>query len=129
MEEKVNQATPLRPQGDRVISSSLVEMDLNKFIQQIKEEKTWEESDHNSITIFKSENMRIVLIGIHKNAEIKEHKTNAIISVQVLEGSICFTAETQAITLQKGQMIALQNKVPHHVFAEEESFFLLTLAL
>lgn len=128
MENKSNDATPLRPQGERVLNAALVEMDLNKFINQIREETTWNDSDHNSITIFKSDTLRIVLIGLHEKSILKTHTANAIISVQVLEGAIKFTAEQQVVSLTKGQMVALQPKVQHSVEAETESFFLLTVA-
>jgi quercetin dioxygenase-like cupin family protein len=129
MENKSNEATPQRPQGDRMLNAALVEMDLNKFMDEIKQESTWKESDRNSITIFKSDSMRIVLVGLHENAELKTHTANGTISVQVLEGAIKFTAEPQAVHLEKGQMIALQEKMPHSVIAVRESFFLLTLAV
>lgn len=129
MENKSNEATPLRPDGDRVINATLVEMDLNKFMAQIKSEKIWSESEHSSIAIYKSEKMRIVLIGMHENAILKTHQTNANISVQVLQGTIKFTADNQTISLQKGQMVSLQHNIPHSVTAVEESFFLLTLAM
>lgn len=129
MENKSNEATPQRPEGDRMLNAPLVNMDLNKFIKQIKEESTWAESDRNSITIFKSDNMRIVLMGMHTDAELKTHTANGIISVQVLEGNISFTAGESTVSLQKGQMIALQEMIPHSVLALSESFFLLTLAM
>ena len=128
MENKSNEATPLRPQGDRILNAAMVEMDLNKFKDQIKSEATWQERSHNSITIFKSDALRMVLIGMHKDAEIKTHQTNAHISVQVIEGCIQFTAEDQSVILNKGQMVALQPKILHSVIASEESFFLLTFA-
>lgn len=129
MENKSNESTPQRPQGERMLNAALVEMDLNKFMTEIKQESTWKESDRNSITIFKSDSMRIVLVGLHENAELKTHTANGTISVQVLEGAIKFTAEPQAVHLEKGQMIALQEKMPHSVIAVRESFFLLTLAV
>jgi quercetin dioxygenase-like cupin family protein len=129
MENKSNESTPQRPQGERMLNAALVEMDLNKFMTEIKQESTWKESDRNSITIFKSDVMRIVLVGLHENAELKTHTANGTISVQVLEGAIKFTAEPQAVHLEKGQMIALQEKMPHSVIAVRESFFLLTLAV
>lgn len=129
MENKSNEATPQRPEGDRMLNASLVTMDLNQFIEQLKNESTWRESDRNSITIFKSDNMRIVLLGLHDGAELKTHTANGIISVQVLEGHIKFTTEPQTAELQKGQMLALQKQVPHSVVALKESFFLLTLAM
>jgi len=129
MENKSNEATPQRPEGDRLLNANLVEMDLNQFIDQVRNESTWKESDRNSITIFKSDKMRIVLLGLHKGAELKTHTANGIISVQVLEGKISFTTEPQTAILQKGQMIVLHEKIPHSVAALEESFFLLTLAM
>ena len=128
MENKSNEATALRPQGERILNAPLVEMDLNKFIQQIKNETTWKSSSHNSITIFKSEELRIVLIGLHENATLKPHSAHANISVQVLEGDIRFITDSEAVLLCKGQMIALQSSITHSVEAQAESFILLTVA-
>ncbi len=129
MENKSNDATPLRPEGNRVLNAELVEMDLNAFINQIKNESTWKDSDRNSVTIFKSETMRIVLIGLHENAELTPHKANGMLSVQVLEGEIQFVTEQKTAHLEKGQMIALHENATHSVKALTESFFLLTLAM
>lgn len=129
METKSNDATQLRPEGERILNAPLVEMDLNVFIQQIKSESTWTDSDRNSITIFKSDTMRILLIGLHENAELKPHKANGVISVQVLAGKIAFNAGQQTTYLETGQMVALQDNITHSVKAVTESFFLLTLAI
>jgi len=129
MDTRSNEATPQRPEGNRMINAPLLEIDLNKFLNQLKEEATWKESDRNSITIFKSDTMRIVLIGLHENTLLKTHKADGIISVQVLDGLMKFTAEEQTVQLEKGQMIALQKKIPHSVLAVKETFFLLTLAI
>jgi len=129
MENKSNDATPQRPEGERILNAPLVEMNLNETIKQIKSETTWTESDRNSVTLFKSETMRIVLIGLHENAELKPHKVNGVISVQVVQGKIEFTAEQQNTHLEKGQMIALHENIVHSVKALTESFFILTLAM
>ena len=129
MENKSKDVTPQRQDGERILNASLVEINLNEFIKQIKSETTWAHSDRNSVTLFKSETMRIVLIGLSKNAEIKPHKANGVISVQVLEGKIEFRAGQQITRLEKGQMITLQENITHGVRAVTESFFLLTLAL
>ncbi len=129
MENKSNEATPQRPEGDRLLNADLAEMDLNGFIDQLRNETTWKDSDRNSLTLFKNDKMRIVLPGLHKGAELTTHTAIGIISVQVLEGRINFIAEHQTAILQKGQMIALHKKIPHSVKALEESFFLLTLAM
>jgi quercetin dioxygenase-like cupin family protein len=129
MENKSNDATPQRPEGNRVLNAPLVVMNVNKFIDQIKNEASWKDSDRNSVTIFKSDTMRIVLIGLHPNAELIPHKANGVISVQVLEGKIKFITEQQNSIIEKGQMIALHENITHSVIALIESFFLLTLAM
>lgn len=127
MENKSNESTALRPEGERTLNATLVEIDLNKFIAELKQETTWAESDRNSITVFKSDTTTVVLIGMHKNAELKEHKAIGNISVQVLDGEINFFAEQQTLSLGKGQMITLEANILHSVTALKESFFLLTL--
>jgi len=129
MENKSNDATPQRPEGNRILNAPLVEMDLHKFINQLKNESTWKENDRNSVTIFKSETMRIVLLGLHENAELTKHKADGVISVQVLEGKINFITDQQSAILEKGNMIALQENIMHSVIAITESFFLLTLSM
>jgi quercetin dioxygenase-like cupin family protein len=129
MEEKHNEPTPQRPDGERALNAPLVEMNLLEFIKQIKSEPTWADSDRNAVTIFKSDTMRIVLIGLHENAELKPHKAKGVISFQVLEGEIEFSTEQQSTQLGTGQMIALQDSIMHSVKAVTESCFLLTLAM
>lgn len=128
MEKKSNEATPLRPTGDRLLNAPLVEMDLNRVIEEIKQEETWEKSDRNSMTLFKSKIMRTVLIGLHAKGILKTHKTKALITVQALRGTFIFKTPDKEIKLTPGQMIALQPDIPHSVHALEESFFILNLA-
>jgi quercetin dioxygenase-like cupin family protein len=127
MENKFTEATRLRPGGDRLLNARLVEINLNKFITELKQETTWADSDHNSITVFKSDTSTIVLIGMRENAVLKEHTAIGNISVQVLSGEINFFAEQQALSLGTGQMIILEANIPHSIIALKESFFLLTL--
>lgn len=126
---KSNDATLQRPEGNRVLNAPLVEINLHTLIDQIKKETTWTDSDRNSITVFKSESMRIVLMGLHENAALKSHKANGVISVHVLEGKIDFITEHRSSLIGKGQIIALQENVIHSIIALTESFFLLTLAM
>ena len=93
MEEKFNEATPQRPQGDRIVDAPLVQINLPFFIEQIRKEKPWIDSDRNAITVFKTNGMRIVLIALHKGAEMIKHSAEGLISVQVLEGQILFSTD------------------------------------
>lgn len=127
MEIKYNEATPQRPEGDRSIDAALVAIDLPAFVKQIKEESTWKESDRNAITVFKTNGLRIVLIALHKDAEMARHTADGIITVQVLEGQMQFNTEWRSVELGKGQMLALHERIPHSVLALKETIFLLTL--
>ena len=129
MADKSNESTPQRPEGDRLLDAQLVTMDLNHFLEQLRNESSWKDSDRNSITVFKSEKLRMVLIGLHKGAELKTHTANGLITVQVIEGHIKFTAESQIVELQTRQMVSLKEKIPHSVIALKETFFLLTIAM
>ena len=124
-----NDTTAQQPEEKTILNAPLVEMNLYKLIDQIKNGTAWTNSDRTSIALFKSETMRIVLMGLHANAELKAHKANGVISVQVLEGKINFITDQQSSLIEKGQMIALQENITHSVRALTESFFLLTLAM
>ncbi|CAN5542477.1 hypothetical protein BH11BAC5_BH11BAC5_50890 [soil metagenome] len=127
MEIKNNESTDLRPEGDRLMDAPLVSMDIPKFIQQLKEEVTWQNNDRNAMTVYKTNGLRIVLIALHEDAILKEHTADGIISVQVLEGEIIFMTDGQSVIIKKGQVIALHKGLPHSVKAIMESVFLLTL--
>jgi quercetin dioxygenase-like cupin family protein len=127
IEEKFNEATLQRPEGDRLLNAALVEMDIQHYKEQLKAEGTWKNSDRNAITIFKSDGMRIVLVALHEGAEMKTHTAPGIISVQVIEGQIKFHTERKSIELIEDQMVALHAGIPHSVQAQVESVFLLTV--
>ena len=128
MEIKRNESTELRPEGARVIDAPVVQINVPEFLELIKDESTWKNSDRNAITVFKTDGMRIVLIALHKDAVIEEHATNAIISLQVMNGKIGFDAEGKNFILKKGEIITLHRNLPHKVLAIRKSVILLTVA-
>lgn len=127
MEQKFNEATLQRPEGDRIVDAPLVQINLPFFIEQIRKEKPWTDSDRNAITVFKTNGMRIVLIALHKGAEMSKHSAEGLISVQVLEGQIIFSTDERSVEMGKAEMLALHAGIPHSVKATEETIFLLTL--
>ena len=127
MQEKHNTDTIRRPQGNRMIDGLRVNINLPLLIDQIKNEKAWEFSDRNAITVFKTDGMRIVLVALHKGAHIMEHRIDDIISLQVLDGQMQFNSIKQSAELNKGQMITLHEGIPYSLLATEETVFLLTL--
>jgi len=128
MEEIFNKSTSQRPDGERMIDAAIVSIDLPFFMEQIKKETPWKDSKRNAITVFKTNGLRIVLIALHKGSEMARHIADGIISVHVLEGQVQFNTDQQSLELNKGQMLALHERIPHSVKAIEETIFLLTLS-
>lgn len=127
MEVKFNTATLQRPEGVRVMDAPLVSIDLLSFIEQIKKEKKWKETDRNAITVFKTNGLRIVLIALRKGAEMVKHKADGLISIQVLEGRMQLNTDEDSVKLGKGQMLALHEGILHSLLAKKKTIFLLTL--
>ena len=127
-EIKAIDATPQRPEGNRVVDAPVLEIDLNKFMEELKDEPTWKESDRNSITIHKSASLVMVLMGLQAGAELKPHKAEGILTLQVIKGEIEFITENKKTLLSKRNMIVLHENIFHSVIALEESFVLLSIA-
>ncbi len=124
MEIKYNEATINRPGGDRIIDAPFVFTDLDKYIRQLKEEDAWEKNDRNSITVFKTTGMTMVLTCLHKDAAIDKNVMDGLLTIQVLEGSIDFTIDS-TVSLSKQQMISLHPGIEHSLVAKEDTALLL----
>ncbi|MGB4401081.1 MAG: hypothetical protein WBJ10_17040 [Daejeonella sp.] len=51
--------------------TEFVVLNLNKSQEQIKSESGWLNGDRNAMTLFKSDGLRIVLMALHTEAELK----------------------------------------------------------
>jgi quercetin dioxygenase-like cupin family protein len=127
MTEKYNDATRNRPEGERIIDADTVLIDMPAFIRQIKSEDAWLKSDRNSITVFKTGTLRMVLGGLHEGAEFPAHKAEGIMCMQVLEGLLEANTDGLEAILKKGQMVAIHKGCNYRFVALEETIYLLTL--
>ncbi|TMI94270.1 MAG: hypothetical protein E6H06_09665 [Bacteroidetes bacterium] len=125
MEIKRNEATQLRPEGDRVLDAPYVFMDLEEFTRQIKDEKAWEESDRNGITVFKTDNLTTVLTCLHKDAAIDENSVDGLFQVQVLDGKISVSTPDGDADMKQGEMMIFHPNVQHSIKALKKSTLLL----
>ncbi len=128
MTEKFNEATRNRPEGDRIIDAPSVFLDLKAFIRQIKNEDAWHKSDRNSITIFKTDDLCIVLGGLHERAELPAHRAPGNMSIQIIEGELEINTDDITTSLTSGQMIAVHKSANYRAVAVEESIYLLTIS-
>jgi quercetin dioxygenase-like cupin family protein len=126
MEIKRNEATRNRPEGDRVLDAPYVFADLPAFVEQVKDEKAWENSDRNAITVFKTDNMTIVVSVMKDGAVIKDNTVNGFLTVLVLEGRIGVATLEGDADMGENQLIAFHPGIPHTIEARETSVLLLT---
>ena len=125
---KFNDATYNRPLGDRPIDAPMIPIDLHAYTQQLMQEEAWQKNDRNAITVFKSEGVTIVLVALHKDAEVTPGSIEGtgIMNLQVLDGNVNFKAIDE-IMLSRGQMVVLHEHTDFIATANEESMCLLTM--
>ena len=129
-EKKESQASPV---GHAMIGDTLaipiLQCDLAEEIQSLHKEVAWlQGTGPSSKTLVKHADLRIVLLAMKKKMCMHEHKTAATISVQTLTGHIRLRLPDRTVELPAGQLLVLDQCVPHDVEAEEDSAFLLTLS-
>jgi quercetin dioxygenase-like cupin family protein len=125
MEYKRNDATLHRPEGDRVLDAPYVYMDLDKYIEQLKDEEAWDRSDRNGITIFKTDNLTTVLTCLHKGAAIKDNTVDGLFQVLVIDGKVRVTTQEGDIEMRENEMITLHPNIYHNIAALKKSTLLL----
>jgi len=114
--------------GD-TLGTPILQCDLLGGIQDLHKEDAWlRGTGPSSKTLVKHPDLRIVLLAMRKKMCMHEHSTAARISVQTLAGHIRLRLPDRTVNLPAGQLLVLDQCVPHDVEAEEDSAFLLTLS-
>lgn len=114
--------------GD-TLGTPILQCDLLEEIQNLHKEEAWlQGTGPSSKTLVKHPDLRIVLLAMRKKMCMHEHRTAARISMQTLAGHIRLRLPDRMVELPTGQMLVLDQCVPHDVEAEEDSAFLLTLS-
>jgi quercetin dioxygenase-like cupin family protein len=113
---------------DGTMLKDLVQFDLAQEIKNSEQKRPWT-MGHFARTLFKKSDFRMVLISMDKGSILKEHHADGTISIQVLKGSIRFTAQGVAHSLEVNAVLMLGASIKHEVEALEDSVFLLTVAL
>ena len=129
MEIKRNEATTNRPKGDRVIDASYVFSDLPAVIEQLKDEKAWSSNDRNGITIFKSDNISIVVSAFKAGAVISENEVEGYLTIQMLQGKAVFSTYDGDTLLSENHLVSLHPHVVHSFKANTDCVVLLTTYL
>lgn len=77
--------------------------------------------------IFQGSGAKLIRISFRAGQVMSEHKTNAPIFVQVLEGTILFRVHGEEIKMPAGAIIHVDPSVEHELEAVSDAHVLLTL--
>jgi quercetin dioxygenase-like cupin family protein len=127
MEERHNESTINRPEGERAVDAPVVVVNIPEFIKKIKKEKAWDKNDRNAITVFKSDKLRIILVAMHKKAEMTTEHPENIFSLQVLDGKVKLHSSEKTVEIREDDLFVLHANIPYKIEAVKRSVFLLTI--
>ena len=114
---------------DGTLSRPLLQFNLTSELDLLHREESWlQTTGRSSKTLVKHPDLRIVLIAMKTNTRMHEHTAAARISVHSLNGHIRLHLPERVVDLPAGQLLVLDQCVPHDVEAAEDSAFLLTLS-
>jgi len=126
MENKRNEATLNRPEGDRVIDAPYMFINIPEFIRKLKDEEAWQKSDRNAITVYKTNKVTMVLLCLHPRAILKNNLVDGIFTIQMIEGAIRVTSPDGDVDMLANQIIAFHQMIDHSIEALMNSVLLLT---
>ena len=114
---------------DGTLSESELQFNLADELDQLHRDEAWlHPTGRSSKTLVKYSDLRIVLIAMRANTRMHEHTAAGRISVQTLNGHIRLHLPERVVDLPAGNLLALDQCMPHDVEASEDSAFLLTLS-
>jgi len=113
---------------NRSFNASLLTFDLPVLIEKMKHESAWERGELNTMILLKSPDKQIMLIALHDETEIKSFQSNDSITFQIIEGRLRFHTRKESVTLDKGQLLTLHEKIKYSLTTMKQSVLLLTIA-
>ncbi len=111
------------------VKAAIAEFSISNLSKQLKSENAWHSKKRNSVTVFKSDDLHILLVAMHAVTRMPGHKVDVPLTIQALEGRIKVITKKQTLALEKGSLIILESGISHDIEAIKESVFLLTLAI
>lgn len=79
--------------------------------------------------MMESKTSKEIRIALKNGQMMKEHQTKFPITVEIFEGAIDFGVKGEILHLKRGDIISLDENVPHDLLAKEDSIVRLSLAL
>jgi quercetin dioxygenase-like cupin family protein len=106
----------------------MITINIAAEIARLKSTSEWASRDRHAISLIKDDALNILLMVLKQGARLHEHSAKGPIAVQVISGSIRFSAGAERI-IAAGEIVGLDRNVAHSVEALEESAIMLVTAI
>lgn len=123
--EIVSDDAPTAPGHGRPASAG--SFALSQEIDGLRNGPQYRTSGHAARTLFKRPELRVVLIVLRRNAELKQHRTNQPVTIQTLMGRIGVALPDGGLVQDIGGLLVIEPGVAHDVRALTDSAFLLSI--
>ena len=117
------------PTTGRNPAGELLAFTIEHEIARAKSEPLWASHDRFAISLAKHRDVTVNVMLLRKGAHLHQHQARGSVTVQVLSGSVRFTAHGQEKILSAGMLAVVDKEISHSVQAIDESALLLTAAL
>jgi quercetin dioxygenase-like cupin family protein len=108
---------------------AMVSLNITDEVTRLKAKPEWSSEDRMAVSLVKDDALNILLMVLKEGTRLAEHHTKGPIAVQVLTGSVRFSAGREQTALSAGHIAALDRNVVHSLEALEESVILLTTSI
>jgi quercetin dioxygenase-like cupin family protein len=116
------------PSIQRPLSGDVLVFDIGNERERAADPGPMERSGRNARTLMKEGPLRVTLVILGPGGELAEHQAAGPITVQVIEGGICFSTANEAHVLGPGHLLAAGPGIRHRVDSLEGGTFLLTVS-
>lgn len=118
-----------RPHPDERFAPPALAFDLGATAAELSREATAPHAGHRQKTLYRHGGASLSLFVFEAGAELREHRANGTVFIQVLRGRLTLHAAGQRHELQAGRVFVMSPGVPHDVHADEPTHMLLTVSL
>jgi quercetin dioxygenase-like cupin family protein len=128
MEKEMLNTKPPIYGDNKSLKPSLHTFDLPNLIEKMKHESNWERGELNSLILLKNPDKQIMLIALHNETKIKSYQSNDSVTFHIIEGKLKFHTRKESVTLDKGNLLTLNDNIKYSLTSKEETVLLLTIA-
>jgi hypothetical protein len=128
METETLKTRPQIRRNNNLRNASSLSFDLPILIEKMKHDEDWVRGEPNSMVLMKSHDKKILLMALHDKTKIKSFQSADSITFQIIEGKLKFHTPRESVTLDKGNLLTLNDNIRYSLTSREETVLLLTIA-